>query len=58
MRKIYDNSWYLFYCCFFVVNFLFLIFFFNVFFYLNKRDNVCDLVKLKILYLDFLIGFK
>lgn len=58
MRKIYDNSWYLFYCCLFVVNFLFLTLFFNALLYLNKRDNVCDLVKLKILYPDFLIGSK
>lgn len=58
MRKIYNNSWYLFYCCVFVVNFLFLTLFFNALLYLNKRDNVCDLVKLKILYPDFLIGSK
>lgn len=58
MRKIYDISCCLFYCCLFVVvNFLFLILFLTHV-YLNKRDNVCDLVKLKIIYPDFLIGSK
>lgn len=55
MKKIYDNSWYLFYCCLFVVvNFLFLILFLTHV-YLNKRDNVCDLVKLKIIQIFWLV---
>lgn len=48
--------------CFIVVFLLLLTSYFWFFFlthvYLNKRDNVCDLVKLKILYPDFLIGSK
>lgn len=48
--------------CFIVVLLLLLTSYFCFFFYahvyLNKRDNVCDLVKLKIIYPDFLIGSK